>query len=239
MITRRLGSARAVWTDRHGGVSVAPFNSLNLGDHVGDAVAAMEENRALLARRLDLGSPAQWRFLQQVHGAAVVTVDRAPDGRGPTPAADGAVTALPCVPLVVLTADCAPVAIANDTAVGVVHVGWQGLRAGVVAAAVEALRAIGSGPVRAEIGPCIRPERYEFGRTDLNDLVAEFGTEVEGLTREGSPAFDLAAGVRIAFARCGVADVDDHGHCTAADTNYFSHRRDGVTGRQAVVVILE
>ena len=215
-----------------------PYNSLNLGDHVGDAVAAVEENRALLARRLELGAPSHWQFLRQVHGATVVTVDAPPSGPGPAPEADAAVTALPDVPLVVLTADCAPVAIASDTAVGVVHVGWQGLRAGVVAAAVDALQAIGSGPVRAAIGPCIRPERYEFGRADLNDLVAEFGTEVEGLTREGSPALDLAAGVRIAFARCGVTDIEDPGHCTAADPNYFSHRRDGVTGRQAVVVVL-
>ena len=100
------------------------------------------------------------------------------------------------------------------------------------------MRAIGSGPVRAAIGPCIRPERYEFGRADLDGLVAEFGPGVEGRTREGTPALDLAAGVHIAFARCAVDEIDDSGQCTAADTNFFSHRRDGVAGRQAVVVVL-
>ena len=102
VISRRLGSARVVWTDRHGGVSVAPYDSLNLGDHVGDAVAAVEENRALLARRLDLASPTQWQFLRQVHGNSVVTVDHPPSGGGPPPEADAAVTAIPDVPLVVL-----------------------------------------------------------------------------------------------------------------------------------------
>lgn len=206
---------------------------------MGDAVAAVEENRALLARRLESVAPNQWQFLRQVHGAAVITANGPPGLGDPAPEADAAVTAVPDLPLVVLTADCAPIAIASDTAVGVVHVGWQGLRAGVVAAAVDALRAIGSGPIRAIIGPSIRPERYEFGRADLNDLVAEFGTGVEGLTRDGSPALDLAAGVGIALARSGVTEVEDLGHCTAADSNYFSHRRDGRTGRQAVVVILE
>jgi copper oxidase (laccase) domain-containing protein len=168
-----------------------------------------------------------------------VTANSVPARGASVPEADAAVTQLAGVPLVVLTADCAPVAIAADDAVGVVHVGWQGLRAGVVAAAVDALRAIGAGPVRAAIGPCIRPADYEFGRPDLDALVDRFGSTVESRTRTGALALDLAAGVRAAFAQCDVVDVDDPGAGTADDADFFSYRRDGATGRQAVIVLRE
>ena len=218
---------------------MAPYASLNLGDHVGDAPEAVAENRAVAARALELSEPASWWFLDQVHGASVVIPDGPNRGGGP-PRADAAVTSVSEVVLVVLTADCAPIALVNDEAVGVVHTGWKGLEAGVVARAVAELQEIGDGPVRAVIGPCIRPARYEFGRTDLDRLVARFGPAVEGHTDDDRPALDLAAGVRIAFAEVGVTDVVDRGWCTAAEPDrYFSHRRDGVTGRQGVVVVKE
>jgi hypothetical protein len=219
-------------------VSAVPYASANLAGHVGDDPAAVAENRARVATAAGLPDPDLWWFLDQVHGADVVTV-RAPRPTGtPPPAADAAVTAAVGVALVVLTADCAPVALADDHAVGVVHVGWRGLLAGVVPAAVAALRAVGSGPVRALIGPCIRPGRYEFGREDLDLLVARFGATVEARTDTGRPALDVAAGVRIALAEVGVTDVDDLGWCTAGDpVRWFSHRRDGTTGRQGLVVV--
>jgi len=139
------------------------------------------------------------------------------------------------VPLVVMTADCAPLAIADDAAVGVVHAGWRGLVAGVVERAVERLRAVGTGEVRAVLGPCIRPAAYEFGRADLDVLVRRLGPAVEGRTATGAPALDLPAGVRAALAACGVETFTDTGVCTASDTHLFSHRRDGRTGRQALV----
>jgi YfiH family protein len=211
---------------------------LNLAAHVGDGPDAVATNRERLARRERLASPHRWAWLNQVHGANVATVQDVPGPDWVPPDADAAVTTLRGVPLVVLTADCAPIAMADDVAIGVIHAGWQGLLAGVVPAAVAALRAIGRGPVRATIGPCIRPAHYEFGRADLDRLVARFGTTVEGRTLAGTPALDLAAGVRGAFAECDVADVDDPGLCTAADPDrFFSFRRDGVTGRQAVVVM--
>ena len=167
-------------------------------------------------------------------------VEAEPIAGAPPVEADAAVTRLDRVPLVVLTADCAPIAIADDTAVGVVHAGWQGLETGVVAAAVTALREFGRGPVRAVVGPCIRPAHYEFGPADLDRLVGRFGPAVAGRTTAGRPALDLAAGVRAAFAEVGVTDVVDTGICTAADPDrWFSYRRDGTTGRQAVVVVKE
>jgi hypothetical protein len=229
------GGMRAVWTDRLGGVSAPPYDTANLATHVGDAPGAVRENRKRLARTQSLSLPEVWVWLDQVHGADVATVSEP----GSHPTADAAVTAVAGLPLVVLTADCAPIAIADDRAVGVVHAGWRGLLAGVVSAAVEALRALGDGEVRAEIGPCIRPAHYEFGADDLAALAARFGPVVVGETVDGRPALDLAAGVRAAFAECGVGTITDDGTCTYADTRYFSHRRDGVTGRQAVVVVKE
>jgi copper oxidase (laccase) domain-containing protein len=88
------------------------------------------------------------------------------------------------------------------------------------------------------IGPCIRPAHYEFGADDLTAVASRLGNVVVGETVEGRPALDLAAGVRAAFAECGVYDVADAGACTYAESRYFSHRRDGVTGRQAVVAMI-
>src|SRR5262245_41105133 len=217
----------AFWTDRHGGVSAAPYDTANLATHVGDMSSAVHENRDRLARAHRLRSPDEWVRLDQVHGPDVVTVHEP----GVRATADAAVTAVPGLPLVVLTADCAPIALVDDRAVGVIHAGWRGLLAGVVATAVAALRAVGDGEVRAEIGPCIRPAHYEFGADDLATLAARFGPTVVGETVDGHPALDLAAGARLAFAECGVHDVTDSGVCTFADRRFFSHRRDGVTGR--------
>ncbi len=218
-------------------MSAAPYDSLNLASHVGDDPAAVMVNRSRVAERLGLPEPSSWWFLDQVHGAAVVTVDRARRDE-PPPEADAAVTAIAGVPLVVLTADCAPIALADEVAIGVVHAGWKGLLAGVIPAAVAALRAVGAGPVRAVVGPCIRPERYEFGPADLASLAARFGPSVEARTVEGQPALDLAGAARAALDAAGVRDVRDAGVCTAADpSRWFSHRRDGTTGRQALVAV--
>ena len=226
-----------MWTDRHGGVSAAPYASLDLGTHVGDHPDRVARNRGRVADLLGLPGPETWRFLDQIHGDGVVTV-RGPVTDAP-PAADAAVTGVVGLVLVVLTADCAPVVIADDAAVGVVHVGWRGLAGGVVARAVAALRAIGSGPVRAAVGPCIRAPHYEFGPSDLAVLVDRFGPSVAGRTGSGAPALDVVAGLRVALAECGVDDLDDVGVCTAADPDYFSYRRDGRTGRQGLVAWID
>jgi YfiH family protein len=169
-----------------------------------------------------------------VHGAAVVAVDRAPAS---PPEADAAVTSTPDLPLVVMTADCAPIALVAPEAVGVVHAGWPGLEAGVIEAAVALLRDQSPGPIRAVLGPCIHPARYEFGADLLERLVARLGPEVASRTDAGTPALDIPVAVRVALGRAGVDDFTDVDVCTAASSDHFSHRRDGVTGRQAVVVV--
>jgi copper oxidase (laccase) domain-containing protein len=156
------------------------------------------------------------------------------------PEADAAVTTVPGLPLVVLTADCAPIALCAGNAVGVVHAGWPGLLAGVVGAGVDALRAADpEAPVRAVLGPCVHPGRYEFGVDDLATLVDRFGPDVAARTDDGRPALDIPAAVRLALAAAGVVDVVDVDVCTSASADHFSHRRDGTTGRQALIAVLE
>ena len=207
---------------------------------MGDDPVAVAENRVRVAVAAGLADPSTWWFLDQVHGAEVLAVTGPPAPGAVPPAADAAVTAVAGVPLVVLTADCAPIALADDVAVGVVHAGWRGLLAGVVPAAVAALRAVGRGPVRAALGACVRAPHYEFGPDDLAAMVARFGPAVAGRTAAGTPALDVPAAVRIALAEAGVDDLADPGWCTAADpARWFSHRRDGVTGRQGLIVVKE
>ncbi|MCJ7439333.1 MAG: polyphenol oxidase family protein [Acidimicrobiia bacterium] len=227
-----------MWSDRHGGVSAPPFDRANLGSGIGDLPAAVAENRRLLAERLALGDPSGWCWLRQVHGTTVVAAE-AVAGAGEPPDADAAVTAVAGLPLVVLTADCAPVALACDNAVAVAHAGWPGLLNGVLEAAVTRLRSIGRGPVRAVLGPCVHPARYEFGRGDLDRMVARLGPEVESRTDIDTPALDVPAAVRAALGRVEVTVVDDVDVCTSASSDHFSHRRDGRTGRQGLVVVLD
>jgi YfiH family protein len=215
---------------------VAPYGTANIGDHVGDDPTAVAANRVRIAGAAGLVDPSRWVWLEQVHGVRV-HVATEPTAALP-PEADAAVTATRGLPLAVLAADCAPLALACDDAIGVVHAGHRGLEHGVIEAAVAALRDIGRGPVRAYLGPCIRPAHYEFGPADLARLVARFGPGVEGRTRAGRPAFDVPAAVRRALEQSGVERLVDSGVCTAESADHFSYRRDGVTGRQATIAVL-
>jgi YfiH family protein len=237
VIERHLGRVRAVWTDRRDGVSDPPYDSANLSASAGDVPDAVVENRQRLADRLGLAAPSAWWWLRQVHGNGVVVADGPPPPAPPE--ADAVLTSCAGLPLAVLTADCAPVVLASDTAAGAVHAGWPGLLASVIEAAVDRLRALGTGPIRAAVGPCIHPAHYEFGRDDLDCVVARLGPTVESRTADGRPALDVPAGVRAALERAGVEQLDDVDVCTAASPDHFSHRRDGATGRQALVVVLD
>lgn len=218
-------------------MSAPPFDEANIGHHVGDVPAAVDENRRRLAARLGIDERG-WAWLRQVHGTTVVDGEQA--ARAPEPvAADAAVTTRPGLPLVVQTADCAPLALANDDAVAVVHAGWPGLLNGIIPAAVERLRSAGRGPVRAALGPCVHPCCYEFGRADLDRIVAVLGDTVESCTSDGAPALDIPAAVRVSLERCGVDDLHDVDICTATSPDHFSYRRDGRTGRQALVAVLD
>jgi YfiH family protein len=178
-------------------------------------------------------APRPWTWLHQVHGPEVVVVSRPGEHAGVP--ADAAVTATPGCALAVRTADCAPVVLTSDRAVGVVHAGWKGLAAGVVEAAVRALRALDDTPIDAHLGPCIRPGCYEFAGPELDGLAQQLGGGVRGTTGWGTPSLDLPAAVRAALNAAGVDHLHDDAPCTACDRRWFSHRARAEAGRFATV----
>jgi len=207
------------FTDRHGGVSRAPYDSLNLAARVGDDSAGVETNRARVAEAIgfDVGALA---LARQVHGVRVLEVVEG--CAGVVGEADILVTSTPGVVLGILTADCAPVVLARDGAVAIVHAGWRGLVAGAIAAGVEVL-----GDVRkAWIGPSIQACCYEVGPEVIDSFVTA------GLPVADDRHVDTRAAARRALERAGVGEIEAVGGCTSCDTRYFSYRRDGVTGRQ-------
>lgn len=153
--------------------------------------------------------------------------------------ADAAVTARAGCPVVVRTADCAPVVLVGPRSVGIVHVGWRGLVGGVVERAVAAMADLGDPPGVAHLGPCIRVGCYEFDGPERAAVAARCGRGVEGTTTWGTPALDLPAGVIAALHHAGVGDVHDTSGCTACDTRWYSHRARGEAARFATVAWLE
>jgi polyphenol oxidase len=234
VIELALGCGRAVFTDRRGGTSAAPFDSMNLAGHGDDDPDAVEANYRALATQLGLVDPVRWSRPFHVHGASVLEVTEAPTAGAE---ADGSATTVANLPLVALGADCAPIAVGNDTAVAAIHAGWRGALGGVVEAGVAAVRTLGAGPVRAAIGPCICVRHYEFGADALAPLVDRFGAAVAGTTDDGRPAFDLPAALRRALDDAGVDEITEIGRCTVESPDLYSYRRDGRTGRQGVVVV--
>jgi YfiH family protein len=196
------------------------------------AVGSVDVDR----RRQDLVA-LPWTWLRQRHGARVLVVGAPGEHVGEE--ADAVVTAVAGAAIAVQVADCAPVALVAPEAVGVVHAGWRGLVAGVVPAAVAAMRGLGATDLRAMVGPCIQPGCYEFGATDLDTVAGELGEDVRGRTVDGRPALDLTAGVRLALVHAGVEDVYLDETCTACSPSLWSHRGAGDKERQAVVAWME
>ncbi|MGQ0830159.1 MAG: polyphenol oxidase family protein [Microthrixaceae bacterium] len=178
-------------------------------------------------------TPRPWTWLQQVHRAHAVVVER--PGQHAGVEADAAVTATPGCSIAVRTADCAPVVLVSAHAVGVVHAGWRGLLEGVIANALDALRTLDDGPVSAHLGPCIRAGCYEFAAPELDAMTARFGADVAATTSWGTPALDLPAAVAAALRDAGVDGLHDDAGCTACDRRWYSHRARGEPQRFATV----
>ena len=229
----RVGVGVAV-TDRSGGVSRDPWSSLNLADHVGDDPADVAENRRRLAADVGVDVLATMR---QVHDANVAVVDEAA-GEEP-PEADALVTTARGVALVVLVADCTPILLSDRRAgvVAAVHAGRKGLAAGVLPATLEVMAQLHARPnrVHAVIGPAICPEHYEVP-AEMRADVAASAPGSEATTSRGTPALDIRAGLLRQLHDAGVRRLVVLPQCTAEDGRFFSHRRDGVTGRFAGVV---
>jgi hypothetical protein len=215
------------FSTRRGGVSEGPFESLNVGLLTDDEPERVAENRRRLAAEVD-ADPELLSMNRQVHGAVV---NRAAAGSRGEPG-DGLWTDERGVPMLKLTADCLPVALARTDGtpgLALLHVGRLGLLEGVVAAGVAALA---GGPLAAAIGPGIGPCCYEVGPDIRDDYRARFGgSVVEGRN------LDLWGAAELALREAGIDTIERTDLCTACHPElFFSHRRDaGVTGRQGVI----
>ena len=228
-------NVRALSTTRAGGVGVAPFDSLNLGTHVGDDPATVAANRARLRALL----PAEPCWLNQVHGTAVVDLAT----YGGVPDADAAVSRKPGAVCVVMTADCLPVLLCDraGTVVGAAHAGWRGLQGGVIEATTRAM-GVPAGDLMAWLGPAIGPEAFEVGDEVRAAFVADDPAAAAAF-RPAGPAgkwlADLYLLARQRLAALGVAGVYGGDACTFTEAaRFFSYRRDGRTGRMASLVWL-
>ncbi len=201
----------------------------------GDFSPAFEPAELLAKRRAAIHSEP-WTWLRQIHGAAVVHPNHSGDQSGAK--ADAMVLSVSHAPGCIQTADCVPLVLVGDSAVAVVHAGWQGWMAGVVDQAAEAL----AQPVAAVwFGPHIGVEDYEFGRADLDQLADRFGDAVVGATRHGVPGLDLYEVMAATARRHGWPTPKPIGGVrrSTASSDFFSHRLRADPERQTTVVWLE
>jgi polyphenol oxidase len=221
-------------TLREGGVSEGRYASLNLGDHVGDNAERVAENRQLLSQSALL--PAKPSWLQQVHGVAVADLDQ-PDLAQP---ADAAMTRQAGRVCAILTADCLPVMLAavSGEAVAAAHAGWRGLAGGVLESTMKALRLPGE-QVQAWLGPAIGVKHFEVG-AEVREVFLVGNEAAEAAFQpnaRGRFMADLALLARLRLERLGVRRIYGGTECTFDDSRrFFSHRRDGTTGRQATLI---
>jgi YfiH family protein len=223
----------AATTTRLGGVSVGPYASFNLGDHVGDDPRAVTANRARLAAALALPAPPLW--LTQVHGVTVAGADDPPGVE-----ADARHAAVPGAVCAVLTADCLPLLLCSDDGreIAAVHCGWRGVVGGIVAMAVARFAARPAS-LRAWLGPAIGPVAFEVGPEVREGFLAtDAGADACFRPASGERWLaDLPALTARALTAAGVNRVSASGACTVTDAErFFSYRRDGVTGRMATLI---
>jgi YfiH family protein len=226
-------------TTREGGVSAAPYESFNLGDHVGDQPEAVAANRKRLAEGIGLG-PDRLVWMEQVHGRTVGVVDGPREG--PVEVTDALVTAEPGLGLAVLTADCVPVLMGDSVAgvIAAVHAGRVGARLGVVPAALKAMIELGAQADRVEVllGPAVCGECYEVPAAMRADVEKHLPGSASK-SRSGKPALDLRAGLWAQLAELGVGKLGMDPRCTFEERSLFSHRRENGTGRLAGVIWME
>lgn len=226
-------------TTRQGGVSSAPWDSFNLGDHVGDDPQHVVANRARLRENL----PADPQWLKQVHGARVVDAGVASDLE-----ADAAFTRRPATICAVLTADCLPVLFCDrgGSVVAAAHAGWRGLADGVLEATVATM-GVAPGEILAWMGAAIGPRAFEVGDEVRQVFVRQQAEAASAFTPQPSSGestqkwlADIYQLARLRLTHAGVTSIYGGGRCTYAEPGeFFSYRRDGVTGRMAALIWLE
>ncbi|NHI00982.1 purine nucleoside phosphorylase YfiH [Oceanimonas sp. MB9] len=226
----------AAQSTRTGGVSQAPWHSLNLGSHVGDHIASVRANRERLAACLNLPSEPVW--LEQVHGVRVLSL---PADNGNL-TADAAVSRVPGQVCTVMTADCLPVLFCDQqgTVVGAAHAGWRGLAAGVLEATLQEM-GVDSESVLAWLGPAIGPTAFEVGEEVREAFVTHSELAADAFVPQGDKWLaDIYHLARLRLAAAGVHHIYGGELCTVSDTQrFFSYRRDGQTGRMASLIWLD
>ena len=237
-------SVKALVSTREGGVSQKPFDSLNLGDHVGDELNHILINRAIFSKEL----PTEPIWLMQVHGTVVSTPQSRLLNQDLPIQADASVTNIPGEVLTIMTADCLPVLFAKSdgTVVGAAHAGWRGLCAGILENTITELLNLADDKnpanIMAWLGPAIGPDVFEVGE----DVVNAFKDSGSPIPANGfkaiahKPGKFLADIYRLAKGRLeasGVRIISGGEHCTVRDQKqFFSYRRDGETGRFASAI---
>ncbi|MCG8992080.1 peptidoglycan editing factor PgeF [Laribacter hongkongensis] len=227
---------RTLVTTRDGGVSLAPYASLNLGQHVGDDPAAVAENRARLRACL----PAEPFWLNQVHGIGVQ--EACADAPDVPPDADAGFTRQPGVVCAVMTADCLPVLLTDrsGSVVAAAHAGWRGLCNGIIEATIVRM-AVPANDILAWLGPAIGPDAFEVGPEVRTAFMAHDPTAASAFAAipDGKYLADIYLLARQRLNACGVTEVHGGDACTVTERErYFSYRRDGRTGRMASLIWL-
>jgi len=236
-------NVRALQTTRLGGVSIAPYASLNLGDHVGDTPFAVTRNRMLLGAVL----PGEPVWLEQVHGTAVADADRAACQTQACPEssrrADACIARRHGSVCVVMTADCLPVLLCDGqgTVVAAVHAGWKGLAAGVIEATVQTME-VAPQNLMAWLGPAISQQAFEVGE-DVRAAFVDADQAAAAAFIPGSSGkyfADIYALARLRLNALGITKIYGGDRCTCRESDqFFSYRRDGVTGRMGTFIWLE
>ncbi len=228
---------KCLMTTREGGVSVTPWASFNLGDHVGDTPAHVAANRGRLRQKL----PAEPEWLKQVHSARVVEI-----GREPHPEADASFTRQTGQVSAVLTADCLPVLFCDraGSVVAAAHAGWRGLADGVLEATVAAMQ-VPPGEILAWLGAAIGSKAFEVGGDVRQAFVAQHSGAAEAFVPHPSTGAapkwlaDIYQLARVRLNHAGVCAIYGGGRCTFTEADsFYSYRRDGVTGRMASLIWL-
>ena len=228
---------RRVTTTRRGGVSRPPYDTFNLGDHVGDDPAAVAANRERLADTIGADAVV---WMNQVHSANVVVVESDPGVTVDN--TDALVTTVPGLALAVLSADCVPVLLADARAgvIGAAHAGRVGAQLGIVARTVESMVSVGAqiGDISVLLGPAVSGANYEVPAAMADEVEAALpGSRTT--TARGTPGLDIRAGIARQLTTLGISTIDIDPRCTVSDGRLFSHRRGAPTGRLASLVWME
>ncbi|OFT63459.1 peptidoglycan editing factor PgeF [Corynebacterium sp. HMSC05E07] len=231
---------RMVFTSRAGGVSSSPYDSFNLGDHVGDDPDAVAANRARLLRATGLEDIV---WMEQLHTNTVTRVGAECRGvNTPVEATDALVTTEKRLGLGVLVADCTPVLLVDvpSGVIGAAHAGRLGARNGIVRNTVNTMMELGASPSTMQVlmGPAAAGRNYEVPEEMARDVEKHLPGSLTRTTK-GTWGIDVRAGLVRQLMELGITAIESDPRCTIEDTEFFSYRRDGVTGRQAGVIWLE